>query len=95
VRTPEGEVAVDPTGRRSGRGAYLCRDASCWDLAGRKKALEHALKTSIPEGLVASLAEEPQAAPATTEPTHRVHGAITGSPDATNLNEEGGPHGSK
>ena len=96
VRTPEGEVMLDPTGRRAGRGAYLCRDAACWDLAGRRKALEHALKAAIPEGLVASLAEAPQAALATTESTHRVHGAVSGSPDATNLtSEEGGPDGSK
>jgi predicted RNA-binding protein YlxR (DUF448 family) len=88
VRTPEGAVMIDPTGRRPGRGAYLCRDAACWDLAGRRRALEHALRTSIPEGLLGALA--------TTEPTPRVIGAASGSPDATHtINEEGGPHGSK
>ena len=33
VRAPDGQVAIDPTGRAPGRGAYLCRDASCWDAA--------------------------------------------------------------
>ena len=89
VRSPDGEVAIDPTGRRPGRGAYLCRDAACWDLAARRRALEHALKAPIPEGL-ASLAVP------TIELTHRVHGADIGSPDATNPTiEEGGPHGQK
>ncbi|MCL5958233.1 MAG: YlxR family protein [Chloroflexi bacterium] len=47
VRTPEGAVKVDLTGKKSGRGAYLCRSKACWDLAFKKKALEHALKTEI------------------------------------------------
>ena len=47
VRTPTGEVALDATGKRSGRGAYLCRTRSCWDTALQKKSLEHALKTAI------------------------------------------------
>jgi hypothetical protein len=33
VRTPEGVVEPDPTGRRNGRGAYLCGRAACWDKA--------------------------------------------------------------
>src|SRR6476661_7388090 len=47
VRTPEGSVVVDETGKRAGRGAYLCRVHECWDLALKKKALEYALKTAI------------------------------------------------
>jgi predicted RNA-binding protein YlxR (DUF448 family) len=90
VRAPDGTVELDPTGRGAGRGAYLCRDAACWDLAARRRALEHALKAPVPEGLLASLATP------TTEPTPRVPGAEPGAPDATNpTTEEGGPHGSK
>src|SRR6476660_7390358 len=47
VRTPNGTVEIDPTGKRSGRGAYLCRTRQCWTAALQKKSLEHALKTAI------------------------------------------------
>ena len=53
VRAPDGSLGLDPTGRAPGRGAYLCRDASCWDAAGRKHAVEHALK--VPAGAVDEL----------------------------------------
>jgi predicted RNA-binding protein YlxR (DUF448 family) len=48
VRTPAGTVQADQTGRAAGRGAYLCNDPACWDLAVRKRALEHALRAPIP-----------------------------------------------
>ena len=47
VRRAEGGAAVDLTGSANGRGAYLHRDASCIEIARKKKALERALKTSI------------------------------------------------
>jgi hypothetical protein len=47
VRTGEG-VFVDEIGKRSGRGAYLHADPSCWEI-GLKKSLERALKTSFTE----------------------------------------------
>jgi predicted RNA-binding protein YlxR (DUF448 family) len=47
VRTAEGGVEVDPTGKRSGRGAYLCPTPDCWRLAVQKGRLERALKTSV------------------------------------------------
>jgi predicted RNA-binding protein YlxR (DUF448 family) len=47
VRTPEGSVEVDPTGKRSGRGAYLCPTPDCWRLAVQKGRLDRALKTSL------------------------------------------------
>lgn len=47
VRTPEGRVEVDPTGKRAGRGAYVCRSAACWQAALKKGRLEAALKTKI------------------------------------------------
>jgi len=40
-------VEVDETGKKSGRGAYLCRTRNCWDAGLKKKALEHALKVPI------------------------------------------------
>lgn len=42
-----GSIEVDSTGKKSGRGAYLCWDRRCWETALRKKALERALKTTI------------------------------------------------
>lgn len=47
VRLVDGTVEVDPTGKKSGRGAYLCWSRTCWDTALRKKSLERALKTTI------------------------------------------------
>ena len=47
IRTPEGSVVADPTGKMSGRGAYLCREASCWKAGLAKGRLERALKTPV------------------------------------------------
>jgi uncharacterized protein len=47
VRTTTGEIEVDPTGKKAGRGAYLCRRRSCWEMAFRKRSLEHALQAQI------------------------------------------------
>jgi predicted RNA-binding protein YlxR (DUF448 family) len=49
VRTPSDGVQVDERGKLSGRGAYLCREASCWEetLATGGKHLEFALKTDL------------------------------------------------
>lgn len=47
VRTPEGRVVLDPTGKRSGRGAYLCARRSCWEPALRKGRLEHEFELTL------------------------------------------------
>lgn len=47
VRLASGSVQVDPTGKKSGRGAYLCWDPRCWETALKKNILERALKTAI------------------------------------------------
>ena len=47
VRTPEGTVVIDPTGRANGRGAYLCLKTACLDKAVKSRALERALETKI------------------------------------------------
>jgi predicted RNA-binding protein YlxR (DUF448 family) len=47
VRTPEGQVLVDLTGKANGRGAYLCRQSSCWEKSLQKRLLERALKVTI------------------------------------------------
>jgi len=47
VRGTDGSVEVDETGKKSGRGAYLCHNTECWDKALKSKILEYALKTPI------------------------------------------------
>jgi predicted RNA-binding protein YlxR (DUF448 family) len=47
VRTPGGGVEIDVSGKKEGRGTYLCRDRACWEKAQKGKQLEHALKGSI------------------------------------------------
>lgn len=47
VRTPEGQVEIDETGKKGGRGAYLCRTRECWEIGLAKKALDNALKMTI------------------------------------------------
>jgi predicted RNA-binding protein YlxR (DUF448 family) len=56
VRTPEGGVVIDPTGKAAGRGAYLHDRRACWRKALSSRALEQALKVTITETDRAALA---------------------------------------
>ncbi|MDQ3653846.1 MAG: YlxR family protein [Chloroflexota bacterium] len=47
VRTPEGEVVIDPTGKRNGRGAYLCDKPGCWERALSTPILSRALNVQL------------------------------------------------
>ncbi|MDH7484702.1 MAG: YlxR family protein [Anaerolineae bacterium] len=47
VRTATGDVQIDPSGKLPGRGAYLCRNRTCWELALAQRRLDHALKTTL------------------------------------------------
>ncbi|MEO7001746.1 MAG: YlxR family protein [Ktedonobacterales bacterium] len=47
ARTPDGHVLLDPTGKKSGRGAYLCARRSCWEPALRKGKLEREFETTL------------------------------------------------
>lgn len=58
VRSPEGEVSVDLTGKRSGRGAYLCPSAACLAKARKAKRLEHAFGVPVPDEVFERLTEE-------------------------------------
>lgn len=51
VRAPDGTVALDPTHRAAGRGAYLCADGSCWSLALKKQSIQRALSAALPAEL--------------------------------------------
>ncbi len=58
VRSPEGEVSIDPTGRKPGRGAYICPDPACLKKAIKSKALSRAFGIDIPDSLYESLAQQ-------------------------------------
>ena len=47
VRTPEGAIILDATGRANGRGAYLCKKSACLEKAIKSRALERALEAKI------------------------------------------------
>jgi len=47
VRTPDGEVRIDPTGKRNGRGAYLCDKLECWERATATPVLSRALNVAL------------------------------------------------
>ena len=57
VRTVDGLVEVDPTGKKAGRGAYLCRKSLCWELGLGKNRLDHALEIKIDPETKAQLLE--------------------------------------
>ena len=58
VRSPEGDVSLDPTGKKSGRGAYVCRDPECLKRAIKQRQLERQLDAALsPEAAEALQAE--------------------------------------
>ena len=58
VRTPEGTVQLDFSGKLSGRGAYICPKADCLKKAMKSKALDRSLEVEIPEEVYQRLARE-------------------------------------
>ena len=67
VRGSNGNIEVDETGKKPGRGAYLCRASDCWDAALKRKVLEYALKTPITVEDKAALQAFAAGLPARTE----------------------------
>lgn len=47
VRSPEGNISVDESGKAKGRGAYLCAVRACWQRAVKHRILNYALKTEL------------------------------------------------
>ena len=47
VRTPEGNVEIDKTGKKSGRGVYICQNPDCLEKAYQEHRLERSLKTKV------------------------------------------------
>lgn len=58
VRTPEGNIEIDPVGKKAGRGAYLCRRTECWEKAFAKGAITRALGQSPSEAEKARLRDQ-------------------------------------
>ena len=58
LRTAEGEILLDISGKKNGRGAYVCRSRECFEKAVKNKGLERSLKIKIPEEMYESLKKE-------------------------------------
>ncbi len=55
IRTPEGSICLDLTGKGNGRGAYLCGSRECFKKAQKQRALSRALKCEVPESIYEEL----------------------------------------
>lgn len=58
VKSKDGEISIDETGKKNGRGAYICRDMDCFFKAQKKHSLERSLKCSISEEIYEKLRQE-------------------------------------
>lgn len=60
VRSPEGEISLDPTGKKAGRGAYVCYHVQCLGRALKQRQLDRALETSLTSEANQQLTQEMQ-----------------------------------
>lgn len=58
VRTKEGEVSIDFTGKKAGRGAYICKNIECLEKSVRAKRLTKSLETDISDEIYSKLKDE-------------------------------------
>ena len=58
VKSPEGGISLDFTGKKSGRGAYICRSVECFNKARKGRRLEKAFSCKIDAGVYDAMAEE-------------------------------------
>lgn len=58
IKTPEDEITIDFTGKKNGRGAYLCNSFECFLKARKTKAIERSLKITIPDEIYDQLEKE-------------------------------------
>lgn len=61
IKTPEGTFMLDATGKKNGRGAYVCSSEECLQLARKNKGLERSFKQAIPAEVYESLEKEMEA----------------------------------
>lgn len=58
IKTSENQIFVDATGKKNGRGAYLCPNRECLDKAVKNKGLERSLKTAVPKEIYEDFEKE-------------------------------------
>lgn len=58
VKTPEGEIMTDLTGKKNGRGMYICRNADCLSLAKKKRIFEQSFGPTFSNGIYDNLKKE-------------------------------------
>lgn len=58
VKNNEGEIFVDPTGKKNGRGAYICRNLDCFAKARKAKSLSHEFGCEIPADVYDEIARQ-------------------------------------
>lgn len=58
VKTPDDQMLIDPTGKKAGRGAYICTKRACFQLAKKRKSLDRALKHPVSDDIYTQLEED-------------------------------------
>ena len=58
VKSPDGEASLDLTGKKAGRGAYVCKNTECLKKARKKRAFERAFSMQISDEVYSSMEEE-------------------------------------
>ncbi len=58
IRTPEENIVIDTSGKKNGRGAYICKSTECLQKAVKSRGLERSLKVSIPQEVYEELEKE-------------------------------------
>lgn len=58
VKSPEGEISIDLTGKKNGRGAYICNNPECLKKAKKRKSLERAFSVKISDEIYSKMEEE-------------------------------------
>jgi predicted RNA-binding protein YlxR (DUF448 family) len=61
VRGAGGDISLDATGRKAGRGAYLCRDVACLQKARKRRGLSRSFETAVPDAVYEALARQIEA----------------------------------
>ena len=58
VKAPDGTISLDTTGKKSGRGAYVCHDPECLKKARKSRALERTFEVAIPDPVYDAMEEQ-------------------------------------
>ncbi len=58
IKTPEGQVCLDKTGKMNGRGAYICLSKDCFNKAVKSRGIERSLKIAIPDDIYQAIGKE-------------------------------------